>query len=69
MNNDVRTRILILKDACARLNISIKEFAPKSFRLKKNGKTIDVYPKGMRVFFHEDQQWENLSNIVNFFAF
>lgn len=66
---DVNTRILILKDACARLGVSIKEFHAKSFRLTKNKKTIDVYPKSMRVFFHDCQEWETATDIIRFLEF
>lgn len=63
-------RIKTLLDTCNRLGVNVNCFAPKSYRLTKKGYgTIDFYPKKMRVFFHEDQVWEDATNIIRFLEF
>lgn len=56
-----------LRKVCYDLGVTLFEFNHNSFRLKKHGfVTLDVYPKSMKTFNHDDKMWGEMTNIENF---
>lgn len=52
------------------MQVSCTEFNAGSYRLKKDGfVTIDIYPKGLKFFRHDSQEWGKLENITAFVTF
>lgn len=67
---DTAIRTDILKKTCVLLNVRVFEFAPKCFRLQKPlHPTIDVYPKSLRTFNHEDQGWGDITDLEKFLKY
>lgn len=67
---DTQIRVKILRKTCEELNVLVTEFAPNSFRLQKSlHPTIDVYPKRLRTFNHEDQDWGDITDLEKFLKY
>jgi hypothetical protein len=63
-------RIDYLYRAANMLGIEIHKFHDRQFRLSKAGyDTLDYYPKGNKVFFIEDKEWGEITNLDEFLKF
>ena len=67
--NKIENETLLLKQVCLKYNVGCHNFNAGSFRLSKQGKVIDYYPKSQKCFRHIEQVWEVVSNITNFVKF
>ena len=56
-----------LRKVCYDLGVEFFEFNPNSFRLTKQGfVTVDVYPKSLKTFNHDDRMWGQITDIDGF---
>lgn len=67
--NRINADCEFLKQLCKELNIQCYEFNTNSFRLNKAGKVIDFYPKSKNCFWHEAQEWGQVTDIKSFLTF
>lgn len=67
---ETQIRVKKMKEFCQQNKIILTEFAPNSFRLQKQmHSTIDIYPKRLRTFNHEDQEWGEITDLEKFLKY
>lgn len=67
---DTEIRVKIIQDFCKHNGVILFRFAPNSFRLKKSmHPTIDIYPKKLKTFNHEDQDWGEITDLEKFLKY